>query len=327
MNPGRRANVALIAVVAILVLGCAGPGADVEDDAVAGGAAGDRPGAVESDSGGEAMGGGEASGGGEARGGGEGGAGGEVDGRSPVCLRGGPFVADGGVATGASSSGDPHRVGGIRWQRHDGCERLVVDLAGADGGAAGGAGAVTAEVLRGLGVVRIALRDVEGIDPDATDATFAGPLARAAYSVIAPEGRHVYVDVHLGDAAEAGVSTLGDPARVVVDLRPGGGPVPGPAPSHRRVVVLEPRPGPATYPLTVTGYARTFEANVVVRLERAGEDAYDDFTTASAWAEGWGHYSFTIPDGPSGSVVLHVGEHSARDGSWEGVAVPLELRR
>lgn len=325
MNPGRQANVALVAVAAILVLGCAGPGADVDDGAGAGGAAGDaagdRPGAVGSDSGGEA------SGGGEARGGGEAGAGGEADGRSPVCLRGGPFVADEAVATGASSSGDPHRVGAIRWQRHDGCERLVIDLAGADGGAAGGAGAVTAEVLRGLGVVRVGLRDVEGIDPDATDATFAGPLARAAYSVIAPEGRHVYVDVHLGEAAEATVSTLGDPARVVVDLRPGGGPVPGPAPSHRRVVVLEPRPGPATYPLMVTGYARTFEANVVVRLERAGVDVYDDFTTASAWAEGWGHYSFTIPDGPSGAVVLHVGEHSARDGSWEGVAVPLELRR
>jgi hypothetical protein len=91
-------------------------------------------------------------------------------------------------------------------------------------------------------------------------------------------------------------------------------------------VVLQPRPGTASYPLTVTGYARTFEANVVVRLERDGDDVYDDFTTATAWTDAWGHYSFTIPDGPTGPVVLHVGEYSARDGTWDGVAVELDMR-
>jgi hypothetical protein len=98
-----------------------------------------------------------------------------------------------------------------------------------------------------------------------------------------------------------------------------------PAPRGDRVVVLEPRPGAASYPLAVTGYARTFEANVVVRLEQDGQEVYDDFTTATAWADAWGYFSFTIDQGPSGPVVLHVGEHSARDGTWEGVAIELEM--
>jgi hypothetical protein len=244
----------------------------------------------------------------------------------PVCLRGERFVADGVVQARDREPGDAARIGAVRWAPYEGCERVVLDLAGDDGAAADRAGRVTAEVLRGLGVVRVSLRDVAAVESDATDTTFDGPLATAAYVVRSPEGAWLYVDVHLGDAAEAYVATLDAPARVVVDLRPGGPAVPDAAPRATRVVVLEPRPGRASYPLTVTGYARTFEANVVVRLEQDGRDVYDDFTTSTGYVDAWGHYTFTIDQGPRGPVVLHVGEHSARDGSWEGVAVELNMR-
>jgi hypothetical protein len=89
---------------------------------------------------------------------------------------------------------------------------------------------------------------------------------------------------------------------------------------------VEPRPGAATYPLTVTGYARTFEANVVARLEREGEEVVETFTTATAWVDAWGQFSLTIAEGPTGPVVLHVGERSARDGTWQGAAVELNMR-
>lgn len=304
---GAVAGAVASAVVLALWAGCGEPEVDGAD----------APPVVDSDAG---------AGGGEAAGD----APDEASEASPVCLRGEPFVADGEVGVEsvgeAAGSSAAERVGGIRWQGYEGCERVVVDLEDAESAAAGGPGEVRAEVIRELGVVRVELRDVEWVDPEATEARFEGPLARRAYAFFSPEGRWVSVDVHMGEAVEAYVATLGDPARVLVDLRPGGGPVPEPAPEANQVVVLEPRPGPASYPLEVTGYARTFEANVVVRLEHEGEEVYDDFTTATAWADAWGHYTFTIPEGPSGEVVLHVGEHSARDGSWEGVEVPLELR-
>jgi len=245
----------------------------------------------------------------------------------PVCLRGDPFVAEGSVQVrGTGEEGDATSVSGLRWEAHEGCERFVIDLEGDGGATAARAGRVEAEVLRDLGVVRISLPQVEHVDSDATDARFGGSLARAAYVMWAEEGRWIDVDVHLADDAEAHVAVLEDPARVVVDLRPGGGPVPEPPAEDSRVVVLEPRPGAASYPLTVTGYARTFEANVVARLERNGEEVASDFTTATAWADAWGHFTITFTEGPSGSVVLHVGEHSARDGTWEGVEVELEMR-
>jgi hypothetical protein len=243
-----------------------------------------------------------------------------------VCLQGEPFVADGSIAVRAADTGDARRIGDLRWEAHDGCERFVIDLLADGGAAAGRAGAVTAEVLRHLGVVRVMLREVETVDPGATEVLLAGDLAGSAYAVWSPDGRWTYVDVHLASAAEAHVATLDDPARVIVDLRPGGGAVPGRAPRADRLVVLQPREGSATYPLTVTGYSRTFEANVVVRLEQGGRDVVQDFTTATAWVDAWGHYSLVIPEGPTGPVVLHVGEHSARDGTWEGVAIRLQLR-
>lgn len=298
--PPRRRRSALPAVALLLIVGCNGGGEDRTDRQRA---TGDAPSAGDRD----------------------------TDEAPPaadgaVCLQGQPFVADGAVPVESAASGDAREISGLRWERHEGCERFVIDLAGADGGPAGSVGSVEAALLRDLGVLRIELRDVEGVDADATDARFDGSLARAAYAVWSPEGPWAYVDLHLAGPAEAHVLLLNEPGRVVIDLRPGGGATPAPPVSSRRVVVLEPRPGPASYPLTVTGYARTFEANVVARLERAGEVVQETFTTATGWADAWGHYSVTIDDGPSGSIQLQVGEYSARDGTWEGATVELEVR-
>lgn len=243
-----------------------------------------------------------------------------------VCLQGEPFIADGAFSLAAEGPGDAHEVSELRWVAHEGCERFVIDFAAEDDTPAASVGEVRAEVLRDLGVVRVTLRQVEWVDQEATDAMFDGELARAAYSVWSDEGQWVYVDLHLAEEAEAHVAVLEEPGRVLVDLRLGGGPIPPSAVSDKRVVVLEPRPGEQTYPLAVTGYARTFEANVVARIEQRGEEVFETFTTATAWADAWGHYSLSIEEGPSGPTELHVGEYSARDGTWEGVVVELEMQ-
>jgi hypothetical protein len=241
-----------------------------------------------------------------------------------VCLRGEPFVAQGPITVNGGAGGDAAAVSGLRSEVHDGCERFVIDLATAAGGAAARTGAVSAELIRELGVVRIST-GVDAVDQAATEATLGGELARSAYAVLGADGR-IRVDLHLGAAAEAHVMTLQDPARVVVDLRPGGSALPPPAGTTQRVVVLRPRPGTTSYPITITGYARTFESNVVARLEQNGVDVHETFTTATTWVDAWGHFEMTIPAGPSGSVTLHVGEYSAKDGTWEGVPVRLQMR-
>ena len=249
----------------------------------------------------------------------------DANGEVAVCLEGEEWVGDGQLHVEQAGAADADSVRALRWEAHEGCERFVIDLADAEGNPAEGAGDVSVEVLRDLGVVRVTLRDVEWVAQDATEESFEGELARGAYTVWADEGRWVFVDLHLAGEAEAHAAVLDDPARVVVDLRPGGGPIPELSAIDQGVVVLAPRPGAASYPLTVTGYARTFEANVVARIEQDGEEVDLDFTTATAWADAWGYYSITFEDGPSGPIELHVGEHSARDGTWQGTMVGLEM--
>jgi hypothetical protein len=238
-----------------------------------------------------------------------------------VCLQGGPFVARGGLAIVRPGDASPLPVAALRWSAHEGCERFVIALRG-DAVPAG----VAAELIRELGLVRVTIPGAATVAPEATELRTEGDLAHAAYTLRAPEPRTTWVDLHLAAPAEAYAAVLREPARIVVDLRPGGGSVPAPPVAGDRVVVLEPRPGAAAYPLRITGYARTFEANVVIRLEQDGEERVEAFTTATAWVDAWGHFTLTVADGPTGPVRLQVGEHSARDGTWHGVVVDLELR-
>jgi hypothetical protein len=243
-----------------------------------------------------------------------------------VCLEGAPFVASGDILV-DSPEGDPaSALEGIRWEAHEGCERVVFDLSGPGTGGSASPGRIRAEYLREIGVVRIRLEDITEVERDAADRQMDGDLARAAYVVRSPEGRWLFADIHLATAAEVHVSTLADPARVVVDLRQGGEPLPADPAYHDHVVVLQPREGVATYPLTLRGYARTFEANVVARLERDGQTVEETFTTSTGWVDAWGYYEMTIDDGPQGPMVLHVGEYSAKDGTWSGATVHIEMQ-
>jgi hypothetical protein len=199
----------------------------------------------------------------------------------------------------------------------------VIDLLADDS-----APAVVATFNRDLGVISVLLRNVESVDPDATERDVAGELVDRAYVVRAgdPEDNEVMVQIHLGEAAEAAVFVLADPARVVVDVQPGGDELPPPATFADGVVILEPRAGGASYPLTVAGYARTFEANVVVRIAEDGTVVSEDPTPANDWTEMWGWFEETIPSGPFGTIELQVGEYSAADASWEGASLELEMQ-
>jgi hypothetical protein len=117
-----------------------------------------------------------------------------------------------------------------------------------------------------------------------------------------------------------------------VDVQPGGGPFPGPAAAEDGVVVLEPRiqphePPTFAYPLVITGYARTFEANVIARLRTNSDVEAETFTTAAAWAEAWGEFVLEVVDGPAGAVELFVGELSARDGTEQGVRLDIQVEQ
>jgi hypothetical protein len=258
-------------------------------------------------------------------------------GQEPVCLQGEGFFSSGNMGTYGEPGGDATQVLGYRWAPHDGCERLVIDLGDATGQPAQQAGEVQAQFHRDYGLVRLILPpefQPEAMDEEAMDIEVNGLVDRA-YTVLSLEGR-MFIDIYLGtdgvvpafgtsiEPALARVIVLDAPARIVVDLQPGGRDYPLELSAADNIAVMLPQPGEAQYPVTITGYARTFEANVLARLYVDGQVQHEDFTTAASWAP-WGVFAMTIEQGPTGDVELFVGELSARDGTEQGVRIPLTI--
>ena len=198
------------------------------------------------------------------------------------------------------------------------CRKVALALVGP-----GGAPVARGEFLRSYGVVRLYLPPRLGHIEHA-DTAFADDLVSSAYVVHGLDNQF-YVDFHVAQPVLA--LARGAAGRLELDLAPGGGAIPTPAPHARNVVVIEPRNGAARYPLKVRGYARTFEANVQAWMSQAGTAVATTktHTTAADWSTTWGEFELTIPSGPSGDVELFVGEESAQDGTPIGVTIPLRM--
>lgn len=263
---------------------------------------------------------------------------------TPVCLEGTGFVQEGALVASPIVPGDATSIGGLRWARHEGCERFVIDLVRQDGSPADRPGRVTASFLRDDGVVRVQLDSkvvttgktpqemAEALAPKS--ALLGGELAERAFIVRSDRmtGGSLFVDLHLAAPAEARIITLASPARVVVDLKPGGRQIGRPfqhllgSTDPSGVVVLTPQGPTSSYPLQITGYARNFEANIIAEVRQGGQRVEVVNGIATDWIEAWGLFTLTIESGPSGFIDLFVGDYAARDGAEEGVHIPLTMR-
>jgi hypothetical protein len=230
----------------------------------------------------------------------------------------------------AQGVGTADTVRDVRFGDHGSFERAVVDL---------GAGEFPADFAPnyrwaytdGGTILRLVLPTVSSTLT--TDGFGLDEAISRYYVVRSLGGNRMSVEFHLTDAAgPATVFYLNDPARIVVDV-PTSGQNFYPEPAlGETVVVKQPRAGYTVGPgiFTVTGYARPFEAQGSWRVKDVfGNVVREGQYLTSDWATTWGRFAFTADypaylDGMSGT--LEVGEYSARDGSFRGVAVPLAFR-
>ena len=116
---------------------------------------------------------------------------------------------------------------------------------------------------------------------------------------------------------------LHNPLRVVVDVA-------GAAASDS-IAVYSPRSGETSRSVTISGFARVFEATVSWRIkDAAGREVAKGFTNASIGTSAlWGSFqtTATIPANVTGAVTLEVFWASPRDGTDLGlVRIPLTVR-
>ncbi len=242
----------------------------------------------------------------------------------PPCLAGDqPFATDGALASGLLNGreGDAELVAGLSWTAFEGCERLVVELATAGGAPATEPGGVRAELLRDRGIVRLRLDDLVTSTAIA-DRVVERELVDRVYVVRSLDG-YLFVDIHLGSAALARASITRSPAAVIVDLQAGGPKLEARPIVSDAAVVITPTGRKAEYPMILEGYARTFEASVVLRLRQGNRLEVEDVTSSADYLTTWGEYRFDVPSGPSGNVDVFIGEDSPEDGTERGAQFTL----
>lgn len=250
----------------------------------------------------------------------------------PTCDDEGAYGAEGSLLNRDSIPADATAVHALRYGVHPNCERLVLDFANADGAAAQVLGQANVAFHRHLGIVRVhlPLEFAQTALPDEAIQLYPeGNHVRAAYTVFSEDdARGPFVDIHVAEPVVARAFVLESPARLVVDIRPGGGPLGEGAHGGVDDNIVVVTPGEQVqldYPIDITGYSRTFEANVVARLYQDGAMVAESITTASSWLESWGEFSTAIDAGPTGSFELFVGTDSAMDGSEEGIRLIVTI--
>lgn len=235
------------------------------------------------------------------------------------CVEDLDFVESGQVARTDQPSSDASILGLVSWDSDGGCERFRLDFETNEGAPATTPPSAAVEFLDSGRILRIHL-DLE--QTVLTDQLVETTLVDRLYVVRALDGG-LFVDLHLAAPSQARASVRNSPAGLTIELQMGLSPITGEATISDRVVVVEPSPGAATVsPVEVAGYARTFEATVLLIATSAGQTFAETNTQAADWTETWGEFRTSI-DVPPGAISLFVGEESPDDGALVGAVVEI----
>ncbi len=211
----------------------------------------------------------------------------------------------------------------VRHGAHEGFERVVLDL-GAGQEPAGAVPRWTLDSPEDEGLLRVNLPSANATA--VSDGGFGDGVLKSFHVVRAPEGG-MFVDVFARKGFRYRVMELTGPARLVLDFRPAGArPKEPPPAAGGDTVLVEPRAGArVSVPLTVSGYSRNFEAsNTIVLKDHKGKTLLRETVIANDWSSTWGYFEATLNLPPlSEKGTLSVGAKSARDGSFEGVEIPV----
>lgn len=221
------------------------------------------------------------------------------------------------------SEGAADSIREVRFGKHEGFERAVIQF-GSDGAPAPQVPLWSLSSPTGEGYARITFPGVDATS--VSDGVFGGSILDNFYVVRAPEGG-MFADILATGAFQYRVTELSDPGRLVVDYRPATVDLSFPIPvQSEKTVLFEPRTGEAiTSPLKVSGYSRNFEAsNKILLTDSSGNILSQGTVLSNDWLDTWGYFETSLGF-PAfvGRATLRVGSESPRDGSFEGVEVPV----
>jgi hypothetical protein len=216
---------------------------------------------------------------------------------------------------------DARNLTRINWETNDRCESFNFEFATFEGAPATTVPDISIGHLESFQVIRINMGIADAV---VTDQLVETGLVDRLFVVRALDGE-MFVDLHLSAPAAARARVTSSPARLTVDLRPGFAQFAGTSSIGDQVVVVSPANGTLVGPVTqFMGYARTFEANVLVIVTQGDDVVTETNTTAADDLDTWGEFGEVIGL-PPGNVSVFFGEASTEDGSLDGVTVDLAV--
>jgi hypothetical protein len=235
-----------------------------------------------------------------------------------------PFVAKSQASGGSGYDADT--VLAVRYEVNEDYERAVIDF----GTGLEPAGPVPEWNLvsqEGKGLLRVTLPSASATC--VSDGEFGDGLLESFHVVRAPEGG-MFMDIFTRETFLYRVVELEDPARLVVDFEPKGD-LKAPLPAEGGdTVLVEPRSHASiSDPLTVNGYSRNSEAaNAITLIDSDGNILVRRIVLGNDRGHHtWGYFEATLdlPSLPK-KGLLKVGTENGRDGSFEGVEIPVRTR-
>lgn len=182
------------------------------------------------------------------------------------------MLADGLLLEFERSNSDGTRIAGINWHTTGDCHLITVMFATEDGAPATTPPSIDARLLRNAGVLRI--------ETEATASVVGDQLVEegSVEQLFVPvdEDQLRFIDLVLSEPAVARARVMTSPARLEIELQPGGPDVGRPLISSQ-VVVVEPGSAAVAEPvLDVTGYSTGDVERLDLAVLRDEEEVMDD---------------------------------------------------
>lgn len=213
-----------------------------------------------------------------------------------ACPEGDVMLADGQLLRFDRPTSDGTRITGVSWRTSGNCQLVSVSFATADGAPATTPPTVSARLLRAAGVLRI--------ETAATEAVVVDQLVEEGQVeqlfVPADQEGFRFVDLILNGPTVARARVQTSPARLEVELEPGGPAEIGSPLITPQLVIVEPGSAAAMVPvLDVSGYSTGELEGLQIAVLNQGETVADSPLDLETSPRLWRSFHLVLPMGDS----------------------------
>lgn len=199
-----------------------------------------------------------------------------------ACPEGEAMVSDGRLAGADRPGADGATIGTLGWRSSGECETVTISFATADGAPATTPPSLVARIQRDAGILRV---ETEATSSLIVDQLVESPLVGAVFVPTTDEGTR-FVDLTLTEPVIGRARILTSPARLEIDLQPGGTPDLGSPLVTQDLVIVEPPARAGESPIVdVSGYAFGPEQEITLEVV-LGNDVIESTTLVVGGEEG-----------------------------------------